>query len=168
VGLSRLAYRVRQFAGSLWGGLDERQRAEVDRLLTAEQRFLFRQMAPAYQWHGFVVYSKLAADGCDDLEVLRAGLLHDVGKGSVALPYRVAVVLLGACWPRLLGSLSAESDPGSWRHPFFIAARHAELGALKLASVGSDARLVEIVRTHHGVAAADRWCRRLQDADADS
>jgi len=101
VGLSRLAYRVRQFAGSLWSGLDERQRVGIDRLLTAEQRLLFRQMAPAYQWHGFVVYSKLAADGCDDLEVLRAGLLHDVGKGSVTLPYRVAVVLLDAWWPRL-------------------------------------------------------------------
>lgn len=159
---------MRQFAGSLRGGLNTRQRAEVDRLLTTEQKTLFYQMAPPYQRHSFVVYGKLVVDGCDDPEVLRAGLLHDVGKGNVALPYRVAVVLLDAFCPRLLEALSAESESRSWRHPFYVAARHAELGALKLTGAGCGGRLVEIVRTHHGPLAADRWFRRFQEADGDS
>ncbi|TAK29916.1 MAG: hypothetical protein EPO21_20390 [Chloroflexota bacterium] len=166
--MGRLAYRVRQFAGSLRGGLDDSQRAEIERLLTAEQKLLFAGMAPAYQRHSFVVYRKLLADGCDDLVVLQAGLLHDVGKGNVALPYRVAVVLLGGWWPHLLEILSAESVPGSWRHPFFVAARHAELGAVKLSEAGCGGRLVEIVRAHHGPVSVDHWCRRLQEIDAES
>ena len=150
------------------GGLDEETRAEVRVLLTASQRALFFGMAPAYQRHCFRVYKKLAAAGCQDVEALRAALLHDVGKGQLGLPYRVAVVGMSFVWPALLRKLSAECRPSSWRRPFSVAAGHADLGACQLLQAGCEPRLVEIVRRHHAPGVDEGWLKALQEADADS
>jgi hypothetical protein len=118
----------------------------------------------------------LTAAGVVDTSLLKAALLHDVGKSRcrIGVLYRTVWVLvvhiLGRC-----PSLLARECTGGWRLPFWVLANHAEMGARLLEEAGSEervSRLAELHQTdrrHLGNVPDREWLLRsltlLQEAD---
>jgi hypothetical protein len=150
----RIVYRVRQFVGAvLAGSLPRADRAFVAQHLTTTQQTLFWRMPHSDQRHAMAVARSLLAQGWADRALLQAALLHDVGKseGSVPLVYRAVIVLLRAVWPDALRRL-ADANTG-WRRPFYVHARHPEIGARLALEVGSTTRVAQLIAQHQAFSA---------------
>jgi len=126
---------------------------------------LFYRQHVGDQRHALDVYRTLRDGGHDDLALLQAGLLHDVGKtaGRVPLPYRVANVLLRAVQPAWLQRL-ASPDPRSWRYPFYVHNQHAARGAAMAQAAGASPTVVALIAAHHDPG-DDPLARALRHAD---
>lgn len=163
--LNRSEYRLRQLRESLRATLSPAQRAWVDSILTPAERVLFYRMPKFDQTHAAAVAVELRDAGEDGL-LVRAALLHDVGKTvpphGIPLLYRGGVVLLGALSPWALRRLALPWGP-LW--PIYLHVHHPRLGAQALARAGSPDELVRLVRAHQEPAGDERM-RRLQVADA--
>ena len=118
---------------------------------------LFYTMSLADQQHSVRVCRGLQERGCQDEEMLRAALLHDVGKAQGRVPFwtRPAIVAGKVLAPHLLKRLAV--DPASaafsslpqWRRALSYAWWHAEVGANLCEGVGLSEQVVLYVRTHH-------------------
>ncbi|MFN8483599.1 MAG: HD domain-containing protein [Anaerolineae bacterium] len=168
--LHSLRVRVGQVGYSLtarWAPTD----ASVLAALSPAERALFDQMRPADRTHALRVARRVRQAGYGDAALIKAALLHDVGKAGhgVHLLHRVLRVLLAVVLPWLL-ALIAGPDAG-WHEPFHALVYHATMGADRLADVGSDPLTVALVRYHDAPAPppdlADHadWLRALQTAD---
>ncbi len=136
----------------------------VEVLLTPAQRGLFYGMASVGQRHCLNVYQTLKARRCEDIDLLRAALLHDVGKQGVGLWHRVAFVILGRICPRLLERLAA-GRPGGWRHGFYANIHHAQHGAALVEGSGASPATVALIRTHQDKGSSDPRLLIFQQAD---
>ena len=166
------AIRVR--VGQVGYSLAARLAPADDSLLAAlspAERALFDSMRPADRAHGLRVARRVQVAGYGDPRLLKAALLHDVGKAGhgIHLPHRVARVLLTALTPQEFGRIAA-TDRG-WHEPFYALAHHAAIGADLLAAAGSDPLTVALVRSHDApntpaalFAHAD-WLHALKAAD---
>lgn len=159
--------------------------AWVDQHLTQVERALFWQLAPSDQRHAVAVSMKASAmaraEGLGERErllLVRAGLLHDIGKvaGEMGLLARVWVVAVKALFPalaskwsrrareELLGS-GASTFGERMRRAFYTDDVHPMRGAAMAAWWGVEGDVVELIRRHHEspgdllgevLAAADR------------
>lgn len=126
--------------------------AECDRaLVTPALERRFRDL-PAYdQVHLIAVTGRLRELGATDADLLRAGLLHDIGKRaygrSVRLPDRVAYVLVSALSPELAIRL-ATLPARRWRLGFALAHHHPAIGAALIAEHGGSERTCWLIRHH--------------------
>lgn len=161
-GVRKIQYRLRQTRQQLGfvKALSVDDHAEVERLLasvTPTAHDLFYTMSLADQQHSLRVCQGLRARGCRDEEMLRAALLHDVGKAQGRVPFwtRPAIVLGKLCAPQLLARLAlppssaAFSSLPTWRRALSYAWWHAEVGADLCAAAGLSECVVLYVRTHH-------------------
>jgi len=101
-----VAYRlgqVRQQLGMV-APLSSEDKQEVQHWLPASALSLFDTMSNADQQHSLRVCRGLLAQGCIELDMLAAALLHDVGKAQGRVPFwtRPVIVLGKLCAPRLL------------------------------------------------------------------
>ena len=117
--------------------------------LNPREEQLFLRQSPADQRHAVAVFERLRANGNEDPELLRAALLHDVGKtdGRIRLWHRVSYVLLGWATPSLLESLSRSAD--RWAKPFSVLRNHEERGAALAGEAGAASRVVSLIAHHH-------------------
>lgn len=160
----RLRHRVRQFAGALRPRVDPAARDGACALLSHRERALFDAMMPRDQQHGLEVYARVRAEaGPDDADLLVAALLHDCGKGRVALWQRVAHVLVGAVAAGLRARMAAE-DGARWRTGMYRLLHHPELGARLAADAGAATDVVRMIRDQDA-AKPDRRLALLQAAD---
>lgn len=144
-------YRVRQFlrmAGILGPSRAGGLRLEITALLSPAERAIFSRLSEADRRHSVELATRLWRDGHDDPLLLRAALLHDVGKAEagIRLWHRVVVVLVNRFAPRLRGWLTATSV--GWRQPFFAIWHHPVIGADRLQQVGAPAEVIWLVRHH--------------------
>ncbi|OGO53232.1 MAG: hypothetical protein A2148_01845 [Chloroflexi bacterium RBG_16_68_14] len=163
---ARALYRSRQFFGSLRPRVDADLRAGAFRLLREPERRLFETMTPRDQQHCLHVYRRLRRQGHDDPDLLAAALLHDVGKGRIALWHRVAYVLLEAWAPGLLRRLAVPGE-GSERPAFgglYRCRHHPELGAELARQAGASDQVVALIRGEDASALGERLVA-LQAAD---
>ncbi|HLZ09663.1 MAG TPA: phosphohydrolase [Chloroflexota bacterium] len=141
---------VRRFFVTLLARVDPVSLGALDRLLTPGERRLFLTMKESDQRHSLDLCGRLRRDGHDEPDLLRAALLHDVGKASGTLPimYRVTYSLAAMVDPRLAQWLGR---PGAtiWRQPFCLAAHHPEIGAIAAARAGSNPRVVGLIANHN-------------------
>jgi HD-like signal output (HDOD) protein len=144
--MSRAMYRSRQFVTSLRPHVNAALRDEAFSLLSEPQRRLFESMTVRDQQHCLDVYRCLRAKRHDDRDLLVAGLLHDCGKGQIALWHRVAYVVLDAAAPGFLQGIAAQGDGPSWREALYRCVHHAELGARLAEQAGSSSRVIELIR----------------------
>jgi putative nucleotidyltransferase with HDIG domain len=116
-------------------------------LLTDEQQALFASLAVVDQRHSMAVARALASHGETDPDLLRAALMHDIGKslGRIAVWERVAHVLLLCVTPRLVGRIGSKRAGGAG-HGLYLLAHHAELGAQIAAQAGFSPEVVALVR----------------------
>jgi len=163
---ARAIYRSRQLFGSVRPRVDAARRAEAFRLLDDAQRALFATMIVRDQQHCLAVYQRLRASfqgKDDDADLLVAALLHDAGKGRVALWHRVAYVLLAATAPGALDRLARPGDGASWRQALYRCRHHPALGAQLAAAAGCSPLTVALIR--EDAAAAGGRLAALHAAD---
>ena len=147
-GIGATASRVRQFLAAVRARVSDDEIAALEQHLEPPQRELFRTMSPIDQRHCFDVFNTLLQQGHSGPDLLRAALLHDVGKRGIRLWHRVAGVLLEAFWPKMLEKL-AINRPQSWLYGFYIYRHHADLSAELAERNGCSPSVVELVRKHH-------------------
>jgi hypothetical protein len=175
-----LRYRARQFGLALLAPVAP---AEVDAALAAAAlpapaAALFRAMPRPYQRHALNVAARLRREGHADPRLLRAALLHDIGKWDpasnrrVGTPYRVAATLLrraGVGRALLARLVAGPPAPRSPRFPWYLQQAHAALGARLAAAAGVDAETVALIRAHERPAGLapplDALLRALRQAD---
>lgn len=163
--------RVGQFARAARARLDPAADAELRALLANEAQWrLLERLTPYDRAHVLRVRRLLVDFGHNDPDLLRAALLHDVGKadeqGRVRLAHRVAIVLLRRLTTGLLRRLTDRPRGGALRG-LYLAERHAELGARLAAEAGASARCCELIARHEQLDAdADSALAALQAADA--
>ena len=165
-----VALRVRQAGHALTARWERGDEALLSVLLPAE-RALFDRLPPADRAHALRVTARLHEAGQTEPRLLRAALLHDIGKAGqgVHLPHRVARVLLQAVAPATWARL-ADTAVG-WQRPFYALAHHAETGAALVAAAGDEPVTVALVRFHDApsippaLANYADWLRALQAAD---
>ncbi len=121
----------------------------VDRYLSQTERGLFTRMEPADQRHSVQVLRSLLAEGIDDESLLKAALLHDVGKSRcrITLVHRTVAVLTEALWGTLPG-FEVRGDRESWWLPYYVLANHPRIGASMLAQAGTEERVWRLVEMH--------------------
>lgn len=175
-GMSRLFYRVRQFWWAITARIREEDRALVARILPPEAQALFWRMTPGDQRHSLAVLRTLLAWGETHPALLKAALLHDVGKAATPLtPWERALIVLGEA----LGAWSGRS--GCFRWPILRRwtdrvrryQAHPEIGAMWAMEAGCDPLTVALIRRHQdglGPPGPEedletRLLRRLQQAD---
>nr|BBH89634.1 hypothetical protein KTC_43850 [Thermosporothrix sp. COM3] len=157
--LEKILYRLGQVKQQLGfvKPLTNEEYAEVARLLPPAAQRLFLTMSSADQRHSLRVYHGLQARGCQDLDMLAAALLHDVGKAEGRVPFWTRpVIVLGKLFaPGLLRKVAIhpteferQQAPG-WQRSLSYAWWHADVGAELAARAGLSARSVLYIRTHH-------------------
>jgi response regulator RpfG family c-di-GMP phosphodiesterase len=127
--------------------LTDGERRKVEGLLTADETNAFLRFATHDQRHALEVLARLerATTGAPR-PVLRAALLHDIGKvdSGLSIGARVLATIAGARTER-----------------FARYADHEALGATLLARIGSDPLTVALVRGDD----IEPWSTHLRDAD---
>ncbi len=141
---TRALYRSRQFFGAVRPRIDTELQTAAFKLLSEPERRLFETMTTRDQQHCLAVYARLRGQGEDDL--LTAALLHDAGKGRIALWHRVAYVLLEAASPALLRRLAKPGDGPGWRQALDRCHRHRQLGAQLAEEAGSPGIVAALIR----------------------
>lgn len=160
---SRMFYRSRQLFASLRPRVDPALRDEAFALLSEPERQLFDSMTPRDQQHCLDVYRRLR-DQHSDRDLLVAALLHDCGKGQIALWHRVASVLLSASAPSLLRRAAVAGVGANWRQALYRCLHHPELGARMAEQAGSSPRVVALIRGDH-TSEGNEQLAALQAAD---
>jgi hypothetical protein len=155
--------RVRQFLAAVRARVNDDEMAILEQYLAPSQRDLFREMSPIDQRHCLDVFNNLLRQGYSDPDLLRAALLHDVGKRGIRLWHRVAGVLLEAFWPVLLERL-AVNRPQSWLYGFYIYQHHADLSAKLAECVGCSPSVVGLIRGHH-IPSENEQAKALWETD---
>ncbi len=165
----RIWYRIIQFARQVaprrMEPLDAALRAELQ---PAEWELVARLTA-GDRAHLFDTWRRLKETGCRDPDVLKAALLHDIGKvddrGRVYLAHRVTAVLLHRFAPRVLGRLAGNGVPG-WRYGYYLAIEHPRTGAELARLAGSSVRVCWLIAHHQdNGAAGDEGLALLQSVD---
>jgi hypothetical protein len=145
--LGRGLYRSRQFFGALRPNIDEDLKAEAFRVLNDQEQLLFSSMSPRDRQHCLDVFRALRERGHGDRHLLAAALLHDCGKGYVALWHRVAFVVAEATAPALLDRVIAPGDGPGWRQSLYRLRHHEEIGADLARRAGSSSVTIELIRS---------------------
>ena len=149
--LNNAIWRVRQFAHALRSRPDSAVDAELQRLLASDAQWqLMARLTPFDRAHHLRVYSLLIASGYDEPDLLRAALLHDVGKaeecGRVHSLHRAVHVVLGRFAPELLERLAVYD--GWFRHGLWLSLRHPEIGAALARNAGASERCCALIASH--------------------
>lgn len=145
---SRAVYRSRQFFASLRPRVDASLRDDAFALLSEAERRLFESMTMRDQQHCLDVYRRLRNEH-NDRDLLVAALLHDCGKGQIALWHRAAYVLLDGSVPSLLRRAAVAGNGRGWRQALYRCVHHAELGAELAQQAGSSPSVVALIRGNH-------------------
>jgi hypothetical protein len=137
--LGSLGHLTRRFFDVLFATpLDSGERAAIEGWLDSGQAWVFFSQSDPDQRHGFHA-ALVSISGGAGLEVIRAALLHDVGKrharlGVVGRSFASIAIWLGLPLTR------------RWR----LYRDHGEIAARELAELGCQGLIVDFARHHHG------------------
>lgn len=142
-------YRLNQFRNALGGRLSEDEYAQVSDILGPDLMALFDEMHPSEQAHSLRVTRQLVSDQETDPDLLKAALLHDVGKNKhpLRLWERVIIVLGRALFPQK-ADIWGIGNPTGWQRPFVIARQHPGWGAEMVSTAGGSRLCVDLIRYH--------------------
>jgi hypothetical protein len=150
---TRLAYRARQFWNAALRPEIQVTNEAVLPYLSSAQLTLFRQLQPSEQVHAYKVLSHLVKSGQADPDLLKAALLHDVGKilSPLSIFDRVIIVMGRYLFPKAARRWG-DGTPHGLRRPFVVSACHAEWGADLIEHAGTSSLTVELVRFHQNLS----------------
>ena len=168
---NNFSYRIQQFQLAVNPPAQPVPTEELKPYLNNAQLALFRNLQPSEQWHAFKVFNKLKDDGVTQPELLKAGLLHDIGKILYPLKTweRVMIVVTKQISPSLIQQWGYRKPTGFFKF-FSVASRHAELGADLISQTGASKELIELIRRHEENPSSnqDALLSCLQKADNSS
>jgi hypothetical protein len=146
---NRILYRAFQFWKTFDGALAPDELEVAKAVLTPHQMILFERLHPSEQRHSLRVMGALQEKGENNPDLLKAALLHDVGKSRYPLRLyeRVMIVLGKAVIPRLTKRWG-QGPPRGWRRPFVVAEQHPEWGARMSADAGASPLTQSLIRRH--------------------
>jgi hypothetical protein len=144
----RAIYRVRQGLQNLSARVEPESVGLANEYLSPAERQLFARMEPADQRHSVGVLRSLLSMGIEDATLLKAALLHDVGKSRcrIGVVHRTVAVLLTAIFGEL-PSFAWQRNTGFWM-PFYVLENHPRIGAVMLARAGSEERVWRLTELH--------------------
>jgi hypothetical protein len=152
----RLLYRSRQF----WRALTARPTSrgiEITKCLLSESEWLlFAQMQLSEQAHAIRMLERLQADGETNNDLLKAALLHDVGKSCCPLRIweRVLIVIGKKLFPKYV-KIWGQGDCSGWRRAFTVAQQHPVWGAKLAEESGASEMAVYLIRHHQDKVSKD-------------
>src|SRR5690606_28663968 len=147
---------------------------------------LFWQMSRRDQHHAIAVSIKAERlarhrgvwDGAEIRTLIRAGLLHDIGRvrGEVGIHHKVLYVLVKRLRPRWAVQLAREGEKVvgrggrlNWgdklRRAFFTQTVHPDRGAAMARLWGIEADVERLIRLHHRPQRDDRLLQVFVEAD---
>lgn len=152
--------------------LRPRRAENIDRYLreqlTYEEFGLLSRLSLADRSHHLSVYQSLVRYGCKDGDLLKAALLHDVGKADgtvrVGLTHRSAGVILRQFAPRLFKRM-ANPNGMRWRRALYLVEAHPEMSARFARRAGCNDRVCWIIAHHHDEATDDEGLKLFRRAD---
>ena len=155
-------------------------RERITAVLTPPETALFDQFSHSDQQHSYQVLCTLQLAGHADPDLLKAALLHDIGKSRVPLSVleRALIVLGQALVPGKM-AVWGQGDLNSWQRPFVVKAQHPAWSAEMAQSANSRPLTIELIRRHQEplpempalsgaevtVSETDQLLRQLQWAD---
>lgn len=162
--LARSWHRVRQFFGALRPRVSAHERAAAYEYLDPPLRAVFESMTLRDQQHGIVVWRRVRAKSpSPDADLFAAALIHDCGKGEVALWHRVVHVLMGTFTPAIERRIAAETG-APWRQALWRLREHPRLGADMTRAAGASPEMVRLIAEQDAVS-PDARLAMLQAAD---
>jgi len=147
---------IAQIWGRLWQGIQVLTawlRPVRDDLaqqyLSIAEFALFMQMPRPDRQHHLRVLADLLKQGHQHPALLKAALLHDVGKSRYPfrLPEKTLVVLVKNFLPGKFRTWS-QSPPQGWKRPFVISAHHPAWSAEMAAAAGMEVLPLELIARH--------------------
>jgi hypothetical protein len=146
---TKINYRVWQFWQSLKRSPRDHDWDVTSKILSSEELDLIKQLPAADQNHSLRVFHSLLSQGEEDPDLLKAALLHDLGKIRYPLRRweRVLVVLLTGIFPQRVKGWG-EGKPVGLRRPLVVIRQHPHWGAELAQAAGSNPRTVWLIRNH--------------------
>jgi hypothetical protein len=143
-------YRLAQFWWAVSAkGFQPKANSEIESTLSEAEYGLFARFSTADQRHSYQVYKTLCKAGYAQPDLLKAGILHDIGKTIVSLSvWEKSLTVIGEkFFPKLLSSWGRGNLQG-WKRPFVVRVQHPEWGARMAEDAGSSVLVVNLIRRH--------------------
>lgn len=146
----RAVYRIKQGLDNLTASMQPEDWSLVIRWLSPVELSLFSRMQRPDQLHCTRVARWLLDKGETDEKVIKAALLHDVGKTRcrIGIVHRTTFVLLGWLFQAFSPLFGAHPGENRWWMPYYVIANHSRIGASMLARAGCDERVWRLVELH--------------------
>lgn len=148
--------RIRQFYKALFARLNKSDYTFLSDYLTKTELEVFMTLPVFDRKHSVDIARHLHHQGAQ-LELVRAGLLHDIGKArcpELTIVKRSICVLLEALFPKYARN-KATSKKGKLGRALYVHQNHPEIGAEVLEILGcTDERIIWLVRHHADKEAA--------------
>lgn len=146
---SKLLYRAWQFLQSMKRPPTVEEWKKIAAILTSPELALFQKLPVPDQNHSLRVLENLEAKGETDPDLLKAALLHDIGKTRHPLSRweRVFSVLLEGFFPDTAAAWG-QKDPRGIQRPLVVVHQHPIWGAELAQQAGSSQRVVWLIRYH--------------------
>jgi putative nucleotidyltransferase with HDIG domain len=146
---SNLSYRIWQFAQSLKKPPQQEEWRRIRAILSTPEVELFQKLPVPDQNHSLRVLTSLESAGEKDPDLLKAALLHDIGKTRHPLRRweRVFAVLLEGLFPTAAEEWGQRDPQGIYR-PLVVIHQHPIWGADLAKEAGSSHRVTWLIRHH--------------------
>lgn len=144
-----MIYRVKQ----LWWAVTAQPVADkvVGEWLNQDERLLFHRYSANDQQHALRVVRHLQQISATHPSLIKAALMHDVGKTQVSLTVwdRCFIVIASLLLPKQAEKWGQnETCHDSWRKPFIVKQHHAHWGAQMAAAAGCDPITIDLITRH--------------------
>lgn len=154
--MTSLLGRLRQTAwliASSFRAIDDTRAAEY---LSPAEYALYLSMPRASRQHHQRVMDALLREGHNHPALMKAALLHDVGKMRYPFSFfDKSVVVLAKIFVRERFARWGAAEPSGWRRRFVISAQHPAWSAEMAAAVGMEALALELIERHQTPLAAE-------------
>lgn len=142
-----MIYRVKQFLKGIRPHIPVEKEQFLKKYLTPEENSLFYKLPRHERSHAVNTAWTINSiqDGIDKETLIKAGLLHDIGKieGKSGIIRKSILVLMDRFLPVLSYNLSRKLNM------FYVYYNHPAIGAKLLEGINTDGHIVQLVRYHH-------------------
>ncbi len=149
---NKIRYRIWQFGQSFNPPPSQEKLDRIRLYLTPVETLLFIKMPVPDQNHSIRVFDSVLAAGESDDDLVKAALLHDIGKGLYPLQRweRVFAVVMGGFFPRL-SQAWGKGEPNGFYRPLVIIQQHPDWGAELAREAGCSETVVWLIKNHEQI-----------------
>jgi len=146
---NRIIYRIWQFWQSFEPSLNQQDWDRIRLYLSPVEIVLFTKLPVSDQNHSFRVFKSILETGEGNEDLIKAALLHDIGKGLHPLRRweRVFAVLVDGFLPKLAKNWG-KGEPVGIKRPLVIIYQHQDWGAELASGAGCSEDLIWLIQNH--------------------